>query len=80
VHQYPSLYNIIQRKHVSLNDVLAAAPPLNIGFRTALIGDKWDAWSHVCLRLMDINLIDNDDTFAWNLTTNGKFTVKSIYV
>ena len=51
MHQYPSLYNITQRKNVSVHDVMAAAPPLNIGFRRDLLGDKWDAWSHLCSSL-----------------------------
>ena len=77
--QYPSLYSIVQNKDVLVHDVLAGAPPLNMIFRRALIGDRWDAWSHLCLRLMDIDLTLNSDTFVWKLTNNGMFTVKSLY-
>ena len=77
--QYPSLYNIVQQKDVLVHDVLYGAPPLNMSFRRVLIGDRWDSWSHLCLRLMDVNLTDNADTFVWKLTTNCVFTVKSMY-
>ena len=60
--QYPSLYNIFQRKNVSVHKVLSNAPPLNSGFRRALIGDKWDGFSHLCHRLMNVHLGDTADT------------------
>ena len=56
--QYPSSYNIAQQKNVSLHDVLSSAPPLNMSFKRALIGDKWDSWSHLCHRLMEVHLVD----------------------
>ena len=77
--QYTSLYIIAQQKNVLVHDVFSGAPPINITFRRALIGDRWDSWSHLCLRLMDINLNDDPDVFTWKLTTNGVFTVKSMY-
>ena len=61
--QYPSLYNIVQRKNISINNVLSTSP-LNISFRRALIGDKWDAWSHLCHRLMSVQLLDTPDVFV----------------
>ena len=60
-NQYPSLYSITNRKNVFVHDVLNTAPPLNISFRRGLVGDKWDAWSHLCLRLMDIHLEETPD-------------------
>jgi hypothetical protein len=39
--QYPSLYNILRLKNVLAADVLSAVP-LNIKFRRALTGNKWD--------------------------------------
>ena len=76
--QYPSLYNIVQRKNVYVSNVLSRSP-LNITFKRALIGDKWDAWSHLCHRLMEVQLSDTPDSFVWKLMNNGKFTVKSMY-
>ena len=77
--QYPLLYNIVQHQNVSIHDVFHNAPPINIGFRRALVGSKWEMWSHLCTRLMDITLTDAPDIFHWNLTPNGTFTVKSMY-
>ena len=77
--QYPSLYNIVQHKNVLVYDVFNGAPPINMIFRRALVGQRWDEWSHLCTRLMDIRLTEREDTFVWKLTTNGVFTVKSMY-
>ena len=44
--QYPVLYYIVRRKHVTVFDVLSHYP-LNIGFHRNLVGDKWDAWLHL---------------------------------
>ena len=41
-NQYPLLYNIVQQQNVSVHDVFHNGPPLNIGFRRALVGNKWD--------------------------------------
>ena len=54
-------------------------PPLNLGFRRALTRDKWDAWSHLCHRLMNVHLGDTPVMFVWRLTSSGVFTVKSMY-
>ena len=78
-NQYPLLYNIVQQKNVSIHDVFHNSPPLNIGFRRALVGNKWDMWSHLCVRLMGVTLTNEPDTFVWKLTQTGIFTVKSMY-
>ena len=77
--QYPSLYNITNRKNISVHDVLAAAPPLNMSFRRSLIGNNWAAWSQLCLRLMNVNVSQSPDRFVWKLTASGIFSVKSMY-
>jgi hypothetical protein len=71
-HQYPSLYNIVQRKKVSGSDVLAQLP-LNIGFRQALSGNRADRWIHLVRRLMNVHLSMQLDEFVWKLTTFGFF-------
>jgi hypothetical protein len=38
--QYPSLYNIVHHKNVTVAHVLAQTP-LNISFRWVLNGNKW---------------------------------------
>ena len=77
--QYPLLYNIVQHQNVSIHDVFHNSAPLNIGFRRALVGNKWDMWSHLCVRLMDVTLTDEPDEFVWKLTQNRIFTVKLMY-
>jgi hypothetical protein len=42
-HQYPSFYNIVQRKQVSVVNVLSCNP-LNITFRRTLSENRWRVW------------------------------------
>jgi hypothetical protein len=77
--QYPSLYNIVQRKQVSVAHVMSQVP-LNIGFRQALAGNREDRWTHLCSRLVNVNLTAQPDVFIWKLTTSGIFSVKSLYL
>ena len=65
--------------NVPVYDVLSSAPPLNMSFRRMLSGDKWIAWSHLLLRLMNIVLQQTADRFMWTLTTSRVFAVKSMY-
>ena len=73
------LFNIVQRKQVSVADTLSGTS-VNISFRRSLTGNKWDKWLHLVNRLMYINLTNTQDEFVWGLTSSGLFTVKSIYV
>ena len=77
--QYPTLYRIVNHSNVSVAHVMAASP-LNIGFRRALSGDKWDRWVNLVTRLMGVQLSDNNDIFRWSLTPSGLFTVRSMYL
>jgi hypothetical protein len=77
--QYPSLYCIVNHTNVSVAHVMNELP-LNIGFRRALSDNRWDRWAHLVGRLMEVQLSENDDTFHWNLTQSGLFTVKSMYL
>ena len=77
--QYPSLYNIVQCKEDYVATVLNSVP-LNIQFRRSLVGERWNAWLHLVRRLMDVQLSDQADTISWKLTTNGVFSVKSMYL
>jgi hypothetical protein len=77
--QYPSLYNIVQHKNVLVADVLQHRP-FNIGFARVLSNDKWESWIRLVRRLMRVHLTDQPDSFKWNLTVNGIFSVKSMYV
>jgi hypothetical protein len=77
--QYPSLYNIVHRKNVSVSNVLNQTP-LNITFCRTLTDNRWRLWLQLVQRLMHIQLNDEKDTFVWGLTTSGAFTVKSMYL
>jgi hypothetical protein len=76
--QYPSLYNIVLYKNVTVAHVLTQVP-LNIRFRRVLSGNKWTEWLHLCQRLMQVHLNHDSDRFVWKLTPNGVFSVKSMY-
>uniref|UniRef100_A0A8I7B4Q7 Reverse transcriptase zinc-binding domain-containing protein n=1 Tax=Hordeum vulgare subsp. vulgare TaxID=112509 RepID=A0A8I7B4Q7_HORVV len=76
--QYPTLYNIAQRKEDYVATVLQSIP-LNIQFRRALVGPRWNTWLHLVRRLMQIQLSNQTDTIRWTLPSNGVFLVKSMY-
>jgi hypothetical protein len=77
--QYPSLYNIMHRKNVSVSNVLNQTP-LNITFIRILTDNRWRLWLQLVQRLMHIQLNDEKDTFVWGLTSSGAFTIKSMYL
>lgn len=77
--QYPTLYNIVQRKEEYVGTIFQTIP-LNIQFRRALIGERWTAWMHLVRRLIDVQLSDQPDLPQWKLAKNGVFTVKSFYL
>jgi predicted phosphoadenosine phosphosulfate sulfurtransferase len=60
--QYPSLYNILHHKNVTIAHVLAQNP-MNISFRQVLNGNKWTSWLQLCRRLMTVNLNEEKDLF-----------------
>uniref|UniRef100_A0A8I6WC46 Reverse transcriptase zinc-binding domain-containing protein n=1 Tax=Hordeum vulgare subsp. vulgare TaxID=112509 RepID=A0A8I6WC46_HORVV len=76
--QYPMLYNITQRKQDYVSTVLQSIP-INMHFRRALVGARWEAWTHLVRRLMQVQLSDQSDSVRWTLTVNGVFSVKSMY-
>jgi hypothetical protein len=77
--KYPSLYNIVNHKNITVYNVLASNP-LNIGFRRTLNGNKWDLWRHLLHRLILVQLTDIEDSFKWRLTVSSVFSVKSMYI
>ena len=76
--QYPGLYSIVRHKNVLVAQVMNTVP-LNLQFRRAILGDKRDAWLHLVARLMQVTITDQADVFKWKLTTNGKFSVKTLH-
>ena len=77
--QYPSLYNIVQRREAYVATVLQSNP-LNIQFRRTLAGNRWEASLHLVRRLMEVELSQQPDRLIWKLTQNGEFSVKSMYL
>ena len=76
--QYPSLYQIVRHKFVTIKQVLGQENP-DISFRMALLGHRLAVWNELLTRLEDIQLSGEPDIFRWNLHQNGKFSVKSMY-
>src|SRR4051812_15242028 len=77
--QYPIIYNIVQRKEDYVGTIFQPTP-LNIQFRRALVGERWNSWMHLVRRLIDVQLPDQPDSMHWKLTRKGVFTVKSFYM
>jgi hypothetical protein len=77
--QYPTLYNIVQTKHVRVSTVLAHNP-LNIAFRRVFNDFKWNQWINLCQRLMSVQLTNSPDKFVWKLNESGIYSVKSLYL
>jgi hypothetical protein len=77
--QYPSLYAIVNYKNVTVANAIKE-DSLNISFRRNLVGDWWLSWLDLVERLTGIHLTNEKDTFIWNLTESGQFSVRSLYV
>uniref|UniRef100_A0A453QWL8 Uncharacterized protein n=1 Tax=Aegilops tauschii subsp. strangulata TaxID=200361 RepID=A0A453QWL8_AEGTS len=73
------MYRIVQR-HDALVATIMQSIPLNIQFRRALVGDRWESWLHLVSRLMEVQLSHQPDQLCWLLTRFGEFTVKSMYI
>ena len=69
--QYPSLYNIVRRKNVSVAAVLSNAPPINLEFRRHLTGINWTLWLQLVQSLMRVGLTNEQDAFRWKLTMSA---------
>jgi hypothetical protein len=57
---------------------MATSPP-TVTFRRDLIGPRLLAWNALLLRLESIQLSEGHDEFRWNLHSNRKFSVSSLY-
>ena len=76
---YPSIYNIVRDPHATVAKVLATRP-LNLSFRRALVDNKLVEWHNMVAQIAHVNLVDGLDSFRWNLTKSGLFTVRSFYL
>jgi len=76
--QYPSLFNIVRKKHATVASVFDRVP-LNVSFRRTLTGHNLYLWHDLVGRISHVQLNNNADAFRWNLTQAGTFTVSSMY-
>jgi hypothetical protein len=76
--QYPALYIIVRRKSDIIALVMETSPP-SVTFRRDLYVQRLNAWNALLLRLKSIQLSKGPDEFRWNLQSNEKFTVSSLY-
>jgi hypothetical protein len=44
------------------------------------VGPKLVSWNNMFLHIANITLTQESDPFHWNLTQNGVFSVKSLYL
>ena len=77
--KYPSIYNIVCDPHATVAKILATRP-LNLSFRRALVNNKLVEWLNLVAQIAHVDLVDRLDSFRWNLTKSGLFTVRSFYL
>ena len=77
--KYPSLYKVVHDPHATVAKVMATRP-LNLYFRRALVDIKLVQWQNLVGQIAHVQLVSGSDTFRWNLTKSGSFTVRSLYL
>jgi hypothetical protein len=70
--KFPSLFNIMRRKQDSVATVLALVP-LNISFRSNLVGRNLRDWHRIVASLQNMNLYGEKNVFVWGLHSSGTF-------
>ena len=60
--QFPNLFNIVQRKHATVVEILSSNP-LNVSFRRVLVGDQLTEWFSLVASLVHVNLNEGMDIF-----------------
>ena len=68
--QYPNLFNLVHRKHVTVYTVLNG-DSLNVSFRRHLTGNNLMDWMDLGHRVANIQLEDNKDIEIWQLHKSG---------
>ena len=76
---YPSIYNIVRDPHATVAKVMAKRP-LNLSFRRALVDNKLVEWHNLVAQINHVELVEGSDTFRWNLTKSGLYSVRSLYL
>ncbi|WVZ90235.1 hypothetical protein U9M48_036551 [Paspalum notatum var. saurae] len=57
---------------------MSSSPP-SLSWRSHLFGTNLDYWNTLLARIEGLELSQDQDAFYWNLTPNGRFSVKSHY-
>jgi hypothetical protein len=76
--RYPAIYTIVRDPHATVANVMATSP-LNVSFRRALVDNNLNVWNSLVAQLLNVEIGEGSDTFRWDLTQTGKFSVKSMY-
>jgi len=74
---YPTLYNIIRTKNISVAKVLSRRP-LNMFFRSAIVGNNLNLWLELVGRVLHVQFNDRSDNFVW-LLNKESFSVDSMH-
>jgi hypothetical protein len=74
--EFPSLYNIVRNKHITVAKVLSTIP-LGISFRRGMTGNNLALWHKLVGMVAWVQLDNHKDTFSWSLSKT--FTVDSMY-
>jgi len=77
--KYSSLYKVVKNPHATVASVLATRP-LNLYFRRVLVDNKMVEWQNLVAQIAHVQLVNGSNTFRWNLTNSGSFTVRSFYL
>jgi hypothetical protein len=56
-----------------------ATSPLNVSFRRALVDNNLNAWNNLVAQLDNVEIVEGSDSFRWDFTRTGMFSVKSMY-
>lgn len=76
--QFPQLYNLVRRKNTMVASVFSIVS-LNVPFRGGLVEQYRVQWMNLVAQIAHVRLNNKMDTFLWNLTSRGIFSVQSIY-
>jgi hypothetical protein len=76
--QYPSLFNIVRHKSITIAEAMSAFPPI-FSWRRQLFGASLAEWLSLLSRIQGMELSHDMDSFFWSLASNGRFSVKSHY-
>ncbi|WVZ61942.1 hypothetical protein U9M48_011747, partial [Paspalum notatum var. saurae] len=78
-YQYPSLFNIVRKKHATVAEVLGSNP-LSVSFRRSVVGNKFRDRENLVARLLNVSLEEGNNVLKWQLHKSGIFSVRSTYL